>query len=106
MVLLNIVEWADRWTLFGGASRSKGGKAILAFPSTAGGGKYSRIVSTLDKGTAITTSRNDVHYFVTECGIADLRGKSTRERAEALVKIAHPKFHEQLRSELHQMRAL
>ncbi len=86
-----------------GASRSKGGKAILAFPSTAGGGKYSRIVSRLDGGAAVTTSRNDVHYIVTEYGIADLRGKSVRERATSLINIAHPNFREQLARELSKM---
>jgi len=86
-----------------GASRSKGGKSILAFPSTAGGGKYSRIVPRLDEGAAVTTSRNDVHYLVTEHGIADLRGKSLRERADALINIAHPDFRGQLVKELGEM---
>jgi len=86
-----------------GASRSKGGKSILAFPSTAGGGKYSRIVSRLDEGAAVTTTRNDVHYIVTEYGIANLRGKSIRERARALINIAHPNFREQLERELSSM---
>ena len=86
-----------------GASRSKGGKSILAFPSTAGGGKYSRIVSRLDEGAAVTATRNDVHYIVTEYGIANLRGKSIRERARALINIAHPNFREQLERELSRM---
>jgi len=86
-----------------GASRSKGGKSILAFPSTARGGKYSRIVPRLDEGAAVTTSRNDVHYLVTEHGIADLRGKSLRERADALINIAHPDFRGQLAKELGEM---
>jgi len=89
-----------------GASRSKGGKAILAFPSTAGGGKYSRIVPRLDEGTTVTTSRYDVHYIVTEYGIADLRGKSVRERAISLINIAHPNFREQLARELSRMPVL
>jgi 4-hydroxybutyrate CoA-transferase len=89
-----------------GAARSKGGKSILAFPSTAGGGKYSRIVSTLDPGAVVTTSRCDVQYVVTEYGIANLRGKSVRERAKQLIAIAHPDFREQLNKELDKMRIL
>jgi len=79
-----------------GASRSKGGKSILAFPSTAGGSKYSRIVPRLDEGAAVTTSRNDIHYVVTEYGIADLRGKSVADRAKLLIDIAHPDFRDNL----------
>lgn len=75
-----------------GASRSKGGKAILAFPATAAGGQYSRIVPCLDSGATLTVSRYDAHYFVTEYGVADVRGKSLGERAKALVNIAHPHF--------------
>jgi 4-hydroxybutyrate CoA-transferase len=89
-----------------GAARSRDGKSILAFPSTAGGGKYSRIVPRLDPGAAVTTSRCDVHYIVTEYGVANLRGKSVRERAKQLVAIAHPNFHEQLKIELDKMRIL
>ena len=89
-----------------GASMSKGGKAILAFPSTAGGGKYSRIVPRLDEGATVTTSRYDVHYVVTEYGIANLRGKSVRERAISLINIAHPDFREQLTRELSKMTVL
>lgn len=75
-----------------GASRSHGGKSIIAIPSTAAHGKISRIVSELDCGAAVSTSRNDVHFIVTEYGIADLRGKSLRQRAQALINIAHPDF--------------
>ncbi len=75
-----------------GATISKGGKSIIALPSTAGHGKISRIACDLDKGAAVTTSRNDVQYVVTEYGIADLRGKTLRERAEALIAISHPDF--------------
>ena len=82
-----------------GSSMAEGGKSILAMPSTAAKGKISRIVSCLDKGAAVTTTRNDVQYIVTEYGIADLRGKSLRERAELLINIAHPDFKEQLRKE-------
>ncbi len=79
-----------------GASRSKNGKAIIAIPSTASHGKISRIVCDLDAGSAVTTSRMDVHYIVTEYGIADLRGKSLRQRAHALIAISHPDFRERL----------
>lgn len=79
-----------------GASRSEGGKSIIALPSTAMGGKLSRIVTHLDEGAAVTTSRNDVHYIVTEYGHAQLRGKSLNERAKALIEIAHPDFRESL----------
>ena len=79
-----------------GARRSKGGRSILAFASTAKGGEISRIVPILAEGAAITTGRNDVDYVVTEYGVARLRGKTARERAEALIGIAHPKFREML----------
>jgi 4-hydroxybutyrate CoA-transferase len=89
-----------------GAARSKGGKSILAFPSTAGGGKYSRIVPSLDPGAVVTTSRCDVHYIVTEYGIANLRGKSVKERAKQLIAIAHPDFRHHLNEVLEKMRIL
>ncbi|GAA0713705.1 acetyl-CoA hydrolase/transferase family protein [Paraclostridium ghonii] len=79
-----------------GANMSKGGKSIIAIPSTASKGKVSRIVPFLDNGAAVTTSRNDVHYVATEYGIAELRGKSLKERAKALINIAHPNFREEL----------
>jgi 4-hydroxybutyrate CoA-transferase len=82
-----------------GVSRSKNGKSIIALPATASGGKISRIACELDRGAAISTSRNDVHYIVTEYGIANLRGKSLRERALALIGIAHPNFREALLEE-------
>jgi 4-hydroxybutyrate CoA-transferase len=82
-----------------GASRSRGGKSIIALPSTAAKGAVSRIAPSLDAGAAVTTSRNDVHYIVTEYGAADLRGKSIRERAAALIEIAHPDFRERLARE-------
>ncbi|MCC9293582.1 4-hydroxybutyrate CoA-transferase [Clostridium sp. WLY-B-L2] len=82
-----------------GASMAKDGKSIIAIPSTAKKGTVSRIVPFLSKGSAITTSRNDVHYVVTEYGIAQLRGKSLKERARELIKIAHPKFRDELISE-------
>jgi len=79
-----------------GASRSIGGKPIIALPSTAHDGSYSRIVSTLKPGAGVVTSRGDVHYVVTEFGAADLHGKSIRERALALIHVAHPDFREDL----------
>jgi acyl-CoA hydrolase len=81
-----------------GAARSKGGKPIIALPSTALDGSVSRIVPVLDLGAGVTTSRNDVHYVVTEYGVADLYGKSVQRRAEALISIAHPEFRDQLRA--------
>ena len=79
-----------------GASRSKGGKSIIALPSTASGGKVSRIACELDRGAAVSTSRNDVHFIVTEYGAAELRGKSIRDRARALIAISHPEFRDSL----------
>src|SRR5215470_5272615 len=79
-----------------GASRSKNGKAIIALPATAKNGAISRIVPTLDPGAGVVTSRGLVRYVVTEHGIAYLHGKTMRERAEALISIADPKFHPQL----------
>lgn len=75
-----------------GASRSDGGKAIIALPSTAMNESISRIVPHLKTGAGVVTSRGDVHYIVTEFGCAYLHGKSIRERAMALIQIAHPKF--------------
>ncbi len=79
-----------------GAARSEGGKPVIALPSTACGGKVSRIVTRLSEGAGVVTTRGDVHYVVTEYGIAHLHGKSIRHRALALISIAHPKFREQL----------
>lgn len=75
-----------------GASRAKGGKAIIAMPSTAAHGKISKIVPLLDTGAAVTTSRNDIDYVVTEFGIAALKAKTLKQRAKALINIAHPDF--------------
>lgn len=75
-----------------GASRSEGGKAIIALPSTALNESISRIVPHLKSGAGVVTSRGDVHYLVTEYGCAYLHGKNIRERAMALIQIAHPKF--------------
>jgi 4-hydroxybutyrate CoA-transferase len=79
-----------------GAAHSKGGKPIIALPSTTKDGKISRIVSQLKPGAGVVTSRADVHYVVTEYGTAFLHGKNLRQRAEALIAIAHPKFRPQL----------
>jgi len=79
-----------------GAARSRGGKAIIALPSTAKDGTVSRIVPHLTEGAGVVTTRGDVHYVVTEYGIAYLHGKSIRERVLALVNIAHPKFRKEL----------
>ncbi len=79
-----------------GAARSKGGVPIIALPSTARGGTVSRIVPVLEPGAGGVTSRADVHYVVTEHGIAYLHGKTLRERAEALIAIAEPRFQAEL----------
>ena len=75
-----------------GARSSKNGRSIIAIPATAAKGKVSRIVPALTQGQAVTTSRNDTDYVVTEFGIAKLRGRTVRQRAEDLIKIAHPDF--------------
>jgi acyl-CoA hydrolase/RimJ/RimL family protein N-acetyltransferase len=75
-----------------GAARSRGGKAIIAMPSTARGGEVSRIVPHLAEGAGVVTTRADVEYVVTEYGIAYLHGRSIRERVLSLVSIAHPNF--------------
>ncbi len=79
-----------------GAARSKGGVPIIALPSTAMHGTVSRIAPMLEPGAGVVTSRADVHYVVTEHGIAYLHGKTLRERAEALIAIADPRFQGEL----------
>ncbi|MFH1733032.1 MAG: GNAT family N-acetyltransferase [Planctomycetota bacterium] len=79
-----------------GAARSRGGKGIIAMPSTAKNGTVSRIVPHLTEGAGVVTTRGDVHYIVTEYGIAYLHGKSIRERVLALINVAHPKFRNEL----------
>ena len=79
------------------ANRSRGGKAFIVLPSTAKDGTISRIVPTLTPGTHATTSKNDVNYVVTEYGVAQLRGKSAKQRAQELIAIAHPDFRAALR---------
>ena len=78
------------------AALSKGGRSIIALPSTASGEKVSRIVPYIDQGAAVTTSRNDVEYVITEYGIANLKYYTVRERAKSLIRIAHPKFRDWL----------
>lgn len=82
-----------------GAAHSKGGKPIIALPSTAKNGELSRIVPFLKKGAGIVTTRADVKYVVTEYGIAYLHGKNLQERTIALINIAHPKFRPDLTKE-------
>jgi acyl-CoA hydrolase len=79
------------------ANRSQGGKAFIVLPSTAKGDSISRIVPTLSAGTHVTTSKNDINYVVTEFGVAQLRGKSAKQRAQELIRIAHPDFRAELR---------
>ncbi len=79
-----------------GCARSRGGKAIIAMPSTAKDGQVSRIVPHLTEGAGVVTTRGDVHYVVTEFGVAYLHGKSIRERALELINIAHPKYRSEL----------
>lgn len=79
-----------------GAEQSKNGKPIIALPATAKGGTISRIVAVLKPGTPVTTTRQDVHYVVTEYGVAHLFGKPIRERAKLLIDIAAPQFRAQL----------
>lgn len=79
-----------------GATRSEGGKPIIALPSSAKDGTISRIVPTLKPGAGVVTSRGDVHYVVTEYGAVNLYGKSVHERVRALIEIAHPDFRDEL----------
>ena len=85
------------------ANRSRGGKSFIVLPSTAKDGTVSRIVPTLSPGTHATTSKNDVNYVVTEWGVAQLRGKSAKQRARELIAIAHPDFRPWLREEADRM---
>lgn len=78
-----------------GAAMAKNGRSIIAMPSTVKG-KISKIVTKLDDYSAVTTSRNDVDYVITEYGIAALKGKTLKERSKALINIAHPDFREEL----------
>jgi acyl-CoA hydrolase len=79
------------------ANRSNGGKAFIVLPATAKDDTISRIVPTLTPGTHVSTSKNDINYVVTEFGVAQLRGKTAKQRCEALIGIAHPNFRAELR---------
>ncbi len=87
-----------------GASRSKGGVPIIALPSTAK--DFSRIVPTLKTGAGVITTRNHVYYVVTEFGVANLYGKTIRERAQALINVAHPDFREELTKQAQELHYL
>ena len=89
-----------------GSARAKGGKPIIALPSTAKAGRISRIVDVLAEGSGVVTTRADVHYVVTEHGIARLHGRSLRERAQELIAVAHPDFREDLRAAARRRRLL
>ena len=82
-----------------GAARSAGGKPIIALPSTAAGGRVSRLSAVLDEGAGVVTTRGHVHWVVTEHGAVNLHGRSLRERAELLIGIAHPDFRAELARE-------
>jgi itaconate CoA-transferase len=86
-----------------GAFASKGGKSILTFYSTAKGGTISRVVPRLPGGAVVTTPRADTDYLATENGIVSLKGRSTKERALAIISLAHPKFRDELMREAENM---
>jgi acyl-CoA hydrolase len=88
------------------ANRSRGGKAFIVVPSTAKNDTISRIVPTLTPGTHVSTSKNDINYVVTEYGVAQLRGKSMKQRTLELIGIAHPNFRAELTEQAKQMRIL
>jgi acetyl-CoA hydrolase len=81
-----------------GAARSRGGRPVIALPATARGGAVSRIVDTLAEGSGVVTTRADVHFVVTEHGVARLHGRSLTERARALIAVADPCFRDELRA--------
>lgn len=89
-----------------GASRSKGGVPIIALPSTTtlrNGQQISRIVATLNVGAGVVTTRNHIRYVVTEYGVADLYGKTIRQRSQALINVAHPDFRDHLQHQAHEL---
>ena len=88
------------------ANRSNGGKAFIVLPSTAKNDTISRIVPTLSAGTHVSTSKNDINYVVTEFGVAQLRGKTAKQRCAELIGIAHPDFRSELREAAKKMRLL
>ncbi|MFO7814875.1 MAG: acetyl-CoA hydrolase/transferase C-terminal domain-containing protein [Halanaerobiales bacterium] len=87
-----------------GAQRSEGGKGIIALRSTAKGGKYSTILAQLPPGSKITLGRNDIDYIVTEYGVAHLKGKSIRDRVDAMISIAHPDFRDEIREKANELK--
>ena len=87
-------------------NRSEGGKSFIVLPSTAKGGTISRIRPTLAPGAHVSTSKNDVNYVVTEYGVAHLRGRTNRQRAKALIQIAHPDFRDELMEEAQRLHFL
>jgi 4-hydroxybutyrate CoA-transferase len=86
-----------------GAARASEGRAIIALPSTAAGGAISRIAPTVAPGAGVVTTRAHVRTVVTEWGVAELFGRSLRERAAALIAIAHPDHRDRLASEAHRL---
>jgi acyl-CoA hydrolase len=88
------------------ANRSRGGKAFIVLPSTAKHDSISRIVPTLTPGTHVSTGKNDINYVVTEFGVAQLRGKTAKQRCESLIAIAHPNFRGELREMAKKMKLL
>jgi itaconate CoA-transferase len=87
-----------------GAFDSRGGKSIIAFYSTARGGTVSRVVPTLTPGAVVTTPRNEVHWLVSEYGAVNLKGRTTHERAKAIIGLAHPKFRDELTEAARELR--
>ena len=88
------------------ANRSKGGRAIIVVPSTAKDDTISRIVPMLTQGTHVTTGKNDINYIVTEYGVAQLRGKTYKQRTQELIAIAHPNFRDELRAEAKKLKII
>jgi 4-hydroxybutyrate CoA-transferase len=86
-----------------GATRSRGGRSIIALPATAKDGTVSRVTAAFERGQAVTTSRNDVDYVVTEYGAAHLRGRTMRRRAEELIAVAAPQFRDGLARECREL---
>jgi acyl-CoA hydrolase len=87
-----------------GAAMSPGGKPVISLPSTAANGTLSRIVATLKPGAGVVTTRGHVHWVVTEYGKVDLCGMNLRQRADALISIAHPEFRSELRRQVQELR--
>lgn len=88
------------------ANRSRGGKAFIVLPATAKDDSITRIVPTLTPGTHVTTSKNDINYVVTEFGVAQLRGKTAKQRAQEMISIAHPSFRAELTESAKKMNLL